>query len=197
MRKSIWVRILTCMLLLVLMTTVVSAASLEEKKQEVRQKTADTLKRLYEKQPSVEKAIANAAGYAVFFNTGYKLGIFGSSHGRGMAVNNTTGEEAFMRMKEFQAGLGLGVKEYSVIFVFGNDEVWEDFVNAGWEFGGNATASADDGVNGDSLQGSLVVAPGIWMYQMTTKGLALELAVRGTNYYRDHDFDDPADGGKK
>ena len=177
------------LMLCVLMVSVVSAASLEERKTELREKTVATLDKLYERQPSARNAIEQAAGYAVFNNTGYKLGLFGSSHGRGMAINNGSGQEVFMRMQEYQAGFGLGVKEYAAIFVFGNEEVWNQFVNAGWKFGGDATASADDGVNGDSLQGSLIVAPGIWLYQMTTKGLALELAVRGTNYYRDHDFD--------
>ena len=183
-------RITLCLLLLcTVFISAASAASIEERKTELRQKTTDTLQRLYQKQPSAQNAIERSAGYAVFNNTGFKLGILGSSHGRGMAINRQTGQEVFMRMQEYQAGFGLGVKEYAAIFVFGNEEVWDQFVNAGWKFGGDATASADDGVNGDSLQGSLIVAPGIWLYQMTTKGLALELAVRGTNYYRDHDFD--------
>ena len=189
MRVSMGRILVIFMVLTALLTATAAAASIEDRKQELRDKTTMTLKRLYEKQPQAQYAIEHAAGYAVFNNTGYKLGIFGSAHGRGMAVNNRTQQEVFMRMQEYQAGFGLGVKEYAAIFVFGNEEVWNQFVNAGWKFGGDATASADDGVNGDSLQGSLIVAPGIWLYQMTTKGLALELAVRGTSYYRDHDFD--------
>ena len=190
MKKSLWKITLCLCVLMTLLVSAASAASLDEKKTELRQKTADTLARLYQKQPQAQYAIEHAAGYAVFNNTGFKLGVFGSSHGRGMAVNNRTGQEAFMRMKEYQAGLGLGIKEYAVIFVFGNEDVWNSFVNSGWKFGGDATAAVDDGSNGDSLQGALIVADDIWMYQMTTKGLALELAVKGTNYYRDHDFDE-------
>ena len=34
-------------------------------------------------------------------------------------------------------------------------------------------------------------APGIFVYQMTTKGLAVELSLKGTNYYRDKKLNDP------
>lgn len=184
-------KVIVCLLvLLTLFVSTAMAANLEEKKQELRDKTAYTLEKLYKQQPSARNVIANASGYAVFNNTGMKLGIFGSSHGRGMAVNNVTGQEVFMRMKEFQAGLGLGIKEYAVIFVFANQEVFNSFINNGWEFGGQATAAASDGVTGDSLQGAVSVSPGMWIYQMTTKGLAVELAVKGTNYYRDSGFDE-------
>ena len=123
--------------------------------------------------------------YAVFNNTGFKLGILGSSHGRGMAVNNLTGEKVYMKMKEYQAGLGLGIKEYAIIFVFTDSDSLNSFVQKGWSFGAQATAVADDGISGGALEGAIHVDNGVWMYQMTTKGLAAELAVKGTNYYRD------------
>jgi hypothetical protein len=36
-----------------------------------------------------------------------------------------------------------------------------------------------------ALQGAVSVAPGVWLYQLTDDGLALELAAKGTKYYRD------------
>lgn len=189
MRVSMGRILVIFMVLTALLTATAAAASIEDRKQELRDKTTMTLKRLYEKQPQAQYAIEHAAGYAVFNNTGYKLGIFGSAHGRGMAVNNRTQQEVFMRMQEYQAGLGIGIKEYAVIFVFSTEEAWTNFVEKGWNFGAQATAAADDGANGGSLEGAVQIAPGVWIYQMTTKGLAAELAVKGTNYYRDKDFD--------
>lgn len=190
MKQSFAKVIVSVFVLLTFFVSTAMAASLEGKKQELRDKTANTLERLYKQQPSARNVIANASGYAVFNNTGMKLGIFGSSHGRGMAVNNRTGQEVYMRMKEFQAGLGLGIKEYAVIFVFGTQNAFNSFVSNGWEFGGQTTAAANDGVSGDSFAGAVSVADDMWIYQMTTKGLALELAVKGTNYYRDSKFDE-------
>ncbi len=170
---------------LLVMSTAALAASVEEKRQETRQKIAATLDQLYERKPSAEEALANAAGYAVFVNTGIKVGIFGSSHGRGLAYNNVTGEEVFMRMEEYQAGLGLGVKEYAFVFVFATQQAWEDFTSDGWSFGGQADAAATDGMAGGAYEGAVRAGENIWVYQMTTKGLALEVAFKGSKYHRD------------
>lgn len=190
MRRSWWrLAVVFCLIMVFFSATAVAAKpSLEARKTEVHHKVETTLTKLYQKQPKAKSAITEAAGYAVFVNTGYKLGIFGSSHGRGLAVNNITGAEVYMRTQEYQAGLGLGAKEYANIFVFGNQEAWQSFVSKGWSFGGHGTASATDGVAGGSMEGAFQVAPGIWLYQMTTKGLAAELGVKGTNYYRDKSF---------
>ena len=191
-KKKMW-RILSLCLLFCLVTSVVSAASLEARKTELRQKTEQTLQKLYQREPKAQVILEQSAGYAVFNNTGFKLGIFGSAHGRGMAVDNRTKEEVYMRMGEYQAGLGLGIKEYAVIFVFAREADWKNFVTSGWKFNGQATAAADDGVNGGAMEGALSVADGIWIYQLTTKGLAFELAVKGTEYYRDKSFYEKAD----
>jgi hypothetical protein len=34
-------------------------------------------------------------------------------------------------------------------------------------------------------QGALSVSPGVWMDQLTDKGLALEATVKGTRYWKD------------
>jgi lipid-binding SYLF domain-containing protein len=91
-------------------------------------------------------------------------------------------------MREIQAGLGVGVKKFSTIFVFENGDALEKFINSGWEFGGQSTAAAKTGDGGGSLQGAVSVSPGVWMYQLTDKGLALELTGKGTKYFKDDDL---------
>ena len=184
MKKTIKIA-LTLLVIVLMVNTTVFAASAASQRAELNQKTNSTLEQLYQKQPKARQVIANSKGYAVFNNTGFKLGILGSSHGRGMAVNNLTGEKVYMKMKEYQAGLGLGIKEYAIIFVFTDSDSLNSFVKKGWSFGAQATAVADDGISGGALEGAIHVDNGVWMYQMTTKGLAAELAVKGTNYYRD------------
>jgi len=189
-RKNRIMVMITC-ILLIAMTSSAFAATIKERRQETRQKVADTLKILYDRKPSARTALKNAEGYAVFVSSGVKLGIIGGAHGRGLAHNNKTGEEIFMRMKEYQAGLGIGAKEYALIFAFIDNTAWKKFTDAGWSFGGQADATARDGVNGGSFEGAVQAAPGIFVYQLTTKGLALELSLKGTNYYRDKNLNDP------
>ena len=89
--------------------------SVEEKREEVRKMAAETLAKLYELQPSAKTAIEQSAGYAVFSNFGLKILVLGSGKGEGIVVNKQTGKETFMKMLELQAGLGLGVKRFSVV----------------------------------------------------------------------------------
>ena len=176
MKRSKILIVLLVGIMLLATTATAFAATVEEQRQETRNKVAETLNKLYERKPSARTALKNAEGYAVFVNTGIKLGILGDSHGRGLAYNN---------MKEFQAGLGLGIKEYALIFAFIDKTAWDKFTSSKWSFGGQADVTADDGVNGGSFEGAVQAAPGIFVYQMTTKGLAVELSLKGTNYYRD------------
>lgn len=160
----------------------------DKKRNEVRKAVQQTLSTLYEIQPSAKSAIERAAGYAVFNNTGMKIFVAGGGRGKGIAVDNASGKETFMKMVEVQAGLGMGIKKFNVIFVFEQADVLNDFVESGWQFGGQATAAAKSETEGEALAGAVSVSPGVWIYQLTDKGLALELTAKGTKYYKDDDL---------
>jgi lipid-binding SYLF domain-containing protein len=177
--------------LLVCALTVVSFASdakKEEKKNEMRKMAQDTLQRLYKADPKAKSAVENAVGYAVFSNMGVKILVAGSGNGQGIAVNNKNKSETFMKMLEVQAGLGMGIKKFRVVFVFENEKVCNSFVNSGWQFGGQSTAAAKTGDKGGSLTGAASVSEGVWMYQLTDKGLAAEISAKSTKYFKDTDL---------
>lgn len=162
---------------------------IEKKKAELRKMSSDTLKQLYKVQPLAKNAVEKAAGYAVFSNTGVKILVSGSGMGRGVAVNNKSKNEIFMKMLELQAGLGFGVKKFKIVFVFDTDKAFNKFVDSGWEFGGQSDAAAKAGEGkGGSIAGAVSVSDGVWMYQLTDKGLALELTIKGSKYYKDDDL---------
>ena len=162
------------------------AARREQERQELRVKTYKVLKDLYAKKPKSKRAIEHAYGYAVFVDTSYTAGFIGGGHGRGRAINQANGTEVFMKMAQGKVGLGLGIRQSNIIFVFDTIDAFTEFITKGWTFGGQAVAAATDDVHGDALEGSFQVAPGMWMYQMTTKGLAAELAANGTRFYVDN-----------
>jgi lipid-binding SYLF domain-containing protein len=161
----------------------------EKERTEIRTMSKDTLARLYKASPSAQAAVQKAYGYAVFSNTGVKILFGGSGRGEGVAVVNQTKAETFMKMLEAQAGLGFGVKKFKCVFVFDNQKVFDDFVNSGWQFGGQASAAAKTSPEkGGSMEGAASVSEGIWMYQLTDKGLALEITAKGTKYSKDDDL---------
>jgi lipid-binding SYLF domain-containing protein len=161
---------------------------IEKKQKAIRDMAHDTLQRLYEAAPKAKSAVEGASGYAVFSNLGIKILVAGSGNGKGIAVDNKSKHETFMKMLEVQAGLGMGVKKFSVVFVFDNRKVFNNFVNSGWQFGGQATAAAKNGDKGASMEGAVSVSDGVWMYQLTDKGIALEITAKGTKYYKDDDL---------
>lgn len=164
------------------------AASREEEQAEVRQAAAEALAAVYAAQPSARAAVESAAGYAVFSNFGMKILFAGGGSGKGLAVDNKSGTTTFMKMAEIQAGLGFGVKKFWLVWVFETQKGLDEFVSSGWEVGAQATAAARAGDKGTSYQGAVAVAPGVWLYQLTEDGLALELTAKGTKYYRDTDL---------
>ena len=163
------------------------ATAVEAERNDVRTAASNTLQELYAKQPQAKRAVENAAGHAVFSNFGMKILVAGGGTGRGLAVNKA-GQEIFMRMAEVQAGLGFGVKKFRLVWVFETQGAYDEFVNKGYEFGGQATLAAQAGGQGAGYAGAMSVSPGVWVYQITDDGLAAELTVKGTKYYRDKDL---------
>lgn len=175
-------------LALLLISSPAWGASKAEKQKEVQKVSQQTLSQLYKTQPSAKKAIANSAGYATFSNFGMKIFMAGTGTGSGMAVDSKTKKITYMKMVEVQAGLGIGIKKFRVVFVFETQKALNDFINSGWEFGGQTTAAAKTGDQGAALAGAVSVAPGVWMYQLTDTGLAAEITGKGTKYYKDGDL---------
>jgi len=165
-----------------------ASSKIEKKQKDIRTMARDTLERLYEADPKAKSAVEGASGYAVFSNLGIKILVAGSGNGKGIAIDNKSKHETFMKMLELQAGLGMGVKKFSVVFVFDNQRVFNSFVNSGWQFGGQATAAVKNGDKGASMEGAVSVSDGVWMYQLTDKGIALEITAKSTKYYKDDDL---------
>jgi lipid-binding SYLF domain-containing protein len=160
----------------------------EEAQADTRKMMRDTLAELYELEPQARKQIEEAAGYAVFSNFGLKIFVAGGGRGDGIAVNNKTGDETFMKMFEVQAGLGFGIKKFTLIWVFDYQRDLHQFVNSGWEFGGQATAAAQIDGEGEAVAGAVSISPGIHLYQIIGDGLALELSVKGTKYFKNNEL---------
>ncbi|MBR6012557.1 MAG: hypothetical protein IK062_02080 [Selenomonadaceae bacterium] len=185
--KKFFSLILTAVFILTAVN-ICSAKSAIEQRTEINNLHDQALQRLYAKYPSARRVINNCYAYATLSNTGMKLGLFGSAHGRGVAINNYTGEKVYLKMQEQELGIGFGAKEYDLIFLIDTKAAWDSFIIGKIRFGAGADASANDGVNGGSVEGAEYVADGVWLYQMTKKGLSLEATLKGTKIYADKEL---------
>ena len=173
---------LTLTLLLALSVTAF-AKSADQQRAEIQELQTKALENLYDLTPNAHEVLDNCYGYATISATGSQFGLLGGAHGRGLAVNKMTGARVYMKMEAYQLGIGLGVKEYDLIFVFGSQHAWESFISGKFKVGGSAEASATDGYSGGAIEGADIVAKDTWVYQVTTKGLAVGAAIKGLSIY--------------
>lgn len=159
-----------------------SGENVNQQRQVVLEMRAKVLDELFVLKPSVEQQIMSAAGYAVFDNTNVNVLLASFGGGYGVVKNNVTGAQTYMKMAEVGLGIGAGVKDFRVIFIFHNQAVLDRFVNQGWAFGAQADAAAKAGEKGGAAGGEVTV-DNMTIYQITKNGLALQATIKGTKYW--------------
>ena len=164
------------------------AASPDEKKAEIRNMAMGTLDQLYSLQPSARGAIQKAAGYAVFSEISTKILLAGGGGGKGIVVDTIADQETFMLMATLQAGYGMGITKSHLVWVFERESDLTNFVNNGFELGANLNLQVNPGTGGGLFNGAVEVQPGVWLYQISDAGIALDLTVEGTKYFKDPDL---------
>lgn len=157
--------------------------SADQRRQSIDQMRANTLNKLYKEKPYAADSIERAAGYAVFSNANINLLIASAGGGYGV-VHSNSGAVTYMKMGEVGVGLGLGAKDYRLVFVFHTKAAMDRFINDGWAFGGQMDAAAKAQDKGDAIGGELTV-DNITIYQLTETGLALQATIKGTKFWRD------------
>ena len=162
----------------------------DQQREKIRKMATETLTELSKLQPDSKQGIEKAAGYAVFNNMGTNLLLVSTARGAGVAINSKTKQETFMKMISAGAGLGFGVKGYRVVFVFETDEALAKFVDSGWAGETQADAAAKTSESGAAYSGATMIAPGVWVYQITKKGIALQLTLQGTKYSKNDDLNE-------
>ena len=154
----------------------------EEKRSAILQMQDEVLTELYSLKPDVRAQINAAPGYAVFNNANINLIFASFGGGVGLVHDNVHGIDTYMRMGEIGLGIGAGVKEFRVVFVFHDHDALERFVELGWSFGGQADAAAKAGDLGVAVGGEAVF-DNVTLYQLTQSGLSLQATVKGTRHW--------------
>jgi lipid-binding SYLF domain-containing protein len=71
------------------------------------------------------------------------------------------------------------------VFVFETPQAFDQFVQSGWEFGGNVMASAQTRTQQMGSQLGVSVSPGVLMYQLSDQGAIVGVSITGAKYYPD------------
>lgn len=164
------------------------AAGVAQQRAESQKMRSATLQRLYGVYPAAKADVQKAAGYAVFSNVGINLILLSAAGGSGVAHDNRSGKDVYMKMVSGGFGIGLGVKDFCGVFVFATTDKLNQFTHSGWEASGQADAAAKAGDKGGAAAGAITVAPGVKLYQLTESGLAQQATIQGTKYFKNDEL---------
>jgi lipid-binding SYLF domain-containing protein len=145
-----------------------------------------TLRELYQQNPEAQEKVTSAAGHAVFSYFGTNLILLSTEGGYGVVVDHRNDNKTYMRLNGGGLGIGLGVKDARVIFVFNDTTSLDAFLSDTGKFtvGANADAIAKSDDQGGGNSG-IARSGDVQIYTVNRNGFALAAAVMGTRYYRD------------
>jgi lipid-binding SYLF domain-containing protein len=159
-----------------------------EERKEIDQATQEVLSRLYREVPGSKKYLDQAAGYAVFSSLGINVLVVSTASGKGKAHYSDSGKDVYMKMYSAGGGIGMGVKDFRLVFAFETKAALNQFVEEGWTAGAQADAAAKYDKEGDAAAMAIDVSPGVKLFQLTESGVALQATIQGTKYWKDDDL---------
>lgn len=181
-------RILIAFLFMLIAMPSAALADAAEDRAEIQEMRAKTLARLYKEEPDAQARLEAAYGYAVFGSGGVNAFFVSVAYGSGVAHNNLSGQDTYMEMASGGLGLGIGAKDYRLVFIFHTKTAFDRFVQKGWDLSGQADAAAKAGTDGGEISEAGTVVNGATVYQLTENGLALQATIQGTKYWADDDL---------
>lgn len=145
--------------------------------------SSQALGRLFTEVPEAQARFDSSVAYAVFDTRKMSL-LITTGYGSGVAVHKDSGARTYMKMATGGLNLGYGAQFYQVVFLFPDNNTFNDFVNNGW----SADAQADAVAGHDASSAALRLENGVSVYELNDKGVMLSATLTGTRYWKDGDL---------
>ena len=179
MKKLLMLVALLCMMV----ASTASAKTVSEERARIDEVHAQAMDRFYDKKPDLVRQANSAYGYATLSSS--RVLFFG--RGRGVAINNDTGEKVYLKQNEidiFGFGIGLlGSIEYDLLLTFEDEDAWDRFMTGKTKSSFTSVAVAS-GNNAPSGSGSeKITARGVNAYMLTKKGLEASISWGAIKIY--------------
>ncbi|KXB31991.1 hypothetical protein AT959_02715 [Dechloromonas denitrificans] len=180
-------------------TSSLSAEEQQKGRDSIRQMRDETLERLFKAHPKAREEIRKAVGYAVFDASQSNIILLVTGHGVGVAVDNASKQETFMKMARLGTGPGLGYKSYKQVLIFKDKTLFKTFgtVGADVSASGDATLKLKDKGDNLVLDGTVSFNPLLSVYQMTDRGALLQANWGGVGYLPDGNLNKPVKAAVK
>jgi hypothetical protein len=187
-----WVMVAATVAALCLLSACSTSQSLVQSRNKqrasIRRVAEMALAELYRAKPSARIAVESSAGYASISDFGFRSVFMEDARAMGVAVNNATGRETFMKMVELHPGSGTNGGKFRLVLVFETEEVFRTFTKSAWFLGPNVMAAAfpDDRVG--PFSGAMALMPGMHVYQLDQSGALATFSIRDVMFYRDREL---------
>jgi len=173
---------------LLLCLPLIAVAGPDEDRKEAQEMRQGVLTKLYKEKPGTKSEIEKSKGYAVFSSLGINLFVVSTARGAGILHDNRNDKDIYMSLFSAGGGIGLGVKDFSVVFVFNEEKALNDFIETGLDFSAQADAKVETDQDSEGAEAAATIVPGVQIYQMTEAGLALQATLQGTKYWKDDEL---------
>jgi lipid-binding SYLF domain-containing protein len=154
-----------------------TAPDTEAKKTELHTKVNNTMTRIKGLDPSLEKQIANAYGYAIFPSVGKGGLVVGGAYGRG-EVYEQGKMIGWADLTQATIGAQIGGQTFSELILFENKAALENFKNGKVKFAAQASAVAMK----SGAANSATYTDGVLVFVEPIAGLMAEAAVGGQSF---------------
>ena len=166
----------------------IAVAGPDEDRQEILDAREQILSKLYAEKSSAKSAVENSKGYAVFSSLGVNLFVVSTARGGGVLHDNRDNKDTYMSMLSAGGGLGLGVKDFGIVFVFNDEKAMDEFLETGWDFSAQADATVETNQDSEGAEAAVTAIPGVEIFQVTDKGIAVQATLQGTKYWKNDDL---------
>lgn len=159
-----------------------------EKKTHARNMAKQALRELYAAKPAARQQVASSAGYAVFNRNDTRFMVVGGANGYGLAVDNNSGKETFLRMAGLSAGIGAEVKNSRAVLIFRSRSAYQQFVTSGRM--ANVSAGAGAALDSSGAGVGVKVNPDAdpLIYQFTNSGVSLSASLGAERIWPDREL---------
>ena len=139
-----------------------------------------TLSDLYKQEPGTKAEIAKSVGYAIMDNKVTKIPVVGAGTGYGVAINNQTGKQTYIRMTRLDLGGGWGARSVRPVAIFQDEAKFKAFVDGAWSATAGAEAAAkvgEAGVSGGAGTSDTASDKGYSLHIITDAGVSATVTV--------------------
>ena len=154
-----------------------TAPDTQAEKAKLHTDVANSMTRLKAMDPSLDKQIANAYGYAVFPKVGKGGAVVGGAYGRG-EVYEQGKMVGWADLTQATIGAQLGGQTFSELILFENKAALDNFKNGKVKFAANASAVALK----SGAANSATYTDGVLVFVEPIAGLMVEAVVGGQSF---------------